>query len=90
MFHIKVVHLFGILEKESNYTKYASCLLSQKKKNNSQVCPKLVYYYPERPKLPFEITAFSIACFKIQKMYNVRSTVASSFVEAGANRSTTD
>ena len=89
MFHIKVVHLFGILEKESNYTKYASCLLSQKK-YNSQVCPKLVYHCPERPKIPFEITVFSIACFEIQKMYNVMSTVASSFVEAGANRSTTD
>ena len=30
MFHIRVVHFFGILKKESNYTKYL-CLLSQKK-----------------------------------------------------------
>ena len=43
MFHKKVVHIFGILKKESNYMKYL-CLLSQKK------------YFPGLPNLGTQIS----------------------------------
>ena len=52
--------------------------------------PKSVYRCPTALKYSPKLQPSVLRVFKIQKIYNIKSSVASFFVEAGANRFTTE
>ena len=92
-FDKKVVHFFGILKKERNYTKYL-CLLSHKSFPNLGAqtrCGQNGYTAVQTDlKYPLKLQPSVLCVFKMQKIYKIRSTVVSFFVEADANMFTTE